>query len=311
MLLPGDGFGETLGPAVLAACSPHLRDLRWFRTDWQRGGALTATAEWGDLQSSQSVVIKLPVTPLELLWLERLQNSPHACVPDLLADGRELGGYDFAWVVMKQLAHGPLDRRWNGAEHDLLCHAAARFYAASSAFSVDAPPRIEHWEHTIDQSRRAVRSLRLAQGQRWSYALKTLQKKLPKALGLWNGRPIDDWCHGDLHYGNAMTDAPPPLGPALLFDLARVHAGHWVEDAVYFESQHWGAVWKSVALDACHGIAAHRKAMGLHNDADWPRLANIRRVLLAAASPLQQATRPDPAHLQAALPILEHSLKHI
>lgn len=58
---------------------------------------------------------------------------------------------------------------------------------------------------------------------------------------MWESRPRDTWCHGDLHPGNAMRRdlGNGQRGRCVLLDLAFVHPGHWVEDAVYIERQFW------------------------------------------------------------------------
>ncbi|MDH3583463.1 MAG: aminoglycoside phosphotransferase family protein [Phycisphaerae bacterium] len=306
---PTSFFGTSLEPSLLDACGGRLETPRWFRTDWQRGGALTGYARFTpDGAEGRDVVVKLPVPPQELTWLQRLQEENHdlgQIVPRLCASGRKLGGYDLAWAVMQRLEHGPLDSTWGGAEMKLVAEAAGRFYAASSHFDVDAKPRNENWPDVLRRSRAAVREHQLAQGQRWNAALKAVQKKFKKLLGIWDERDTAQWCHGDLHLGNAMTSAPPPDGPAFVFDLAMVHAGHWVEDAIYMEHLYWAHPRRLAGVDLPRLIADQRRARGLPGDSQWPRLARIRRVLLAAATPAEHVRHPSPARLAAALGVLE------
>ena len=307
-------FGAALEPALLAACGGRLSEIQWFRTDWQRGGALTGYASWNDGSGPRPAVVKMPVPPKEIQWLERLQFERHGhglVVPRLYESATELGGYDLAWAVMQRMRYGPLDAAWAGAELELLADAAARFYVAARHYPIDQPARLEHWDQTLARSRQAVQEMSLPQPQRWSTALKSLHKTLPVVLRSWSDRPIEDWCHGDLHLANAMTDAPPPAGPAVLFDLALIHPGHWTEDAAYFESLFWSSPRRIGGADVVKAIAAARKGQGLKGDPHWPRWANIRRALLAAAAPAQQTSRPDPVQLQAALGMLEQTLKHI
>lgn len=307
-------LGDTLAPLLVETCEQRLGSITWFRTDWQRGGALTGYADWhesgdGD-DGDRRAVVKLPVPPVELQWLRRLQptdaNTTPA-VPRLLASGEEIGRYDFAWVVLERMDRGPLDGSWGGAEVELLLDAAVRFHAAADRHPCDKPPRAEDWPDTLRRSRAIIRDQALPEGQRWNAAVKTLGKKIKKLVKIWNARDTAHWCHGDLHFGNAMTAAAPD-SPAVLFDLAKVHAGHWIEDAVNFEHLYWAVPGRLGDDDVVKRMNRLRKQHGLRIDEQWPQLAIIRRAMVAAAAPLEAGGQANPAYLQAALGVLERSL---
>jgi hypothetical protein len=288
-----------------------LADLHWFRADWQRGGAATGFAQFEENGESAAAMAKLPIPPQELRWLERLQPQHHAAgdvVPRLLASGWELGGYDLAWVVMERLPHGPLDASWQGQEWDHLIDALVRFQQAASAHPVDQPPRDEDWSKILRRSREHLRDSQIADVKQWNHAIKAVQKKLPEMMKVWNDRDVKQWCHGDVHLGNAMTRVAPPNGPALLFDLAAVHAGHWVEDAIYLEHLFWAHPQRVGDRKLTNQIARTRKKTGLRVEEDWPVLARIRRVLLAAAGPAYAMYRGDPSHLAACRQMIESNL---
>jgi hypothetical protein len=305
-------FGAALEPALRRGCDDRLEPIHWFRTDWQRGGALTGYSTWlTDEHRRVPVVVKMPVPPVELAWMRRLQPDRHGCgqvTPLLLATGEAIGGYDLAWIVMERLTHGPLDHAWGGAEIDLLADAAVRFYRAASQHPVDQPARVENWPALLKRSREAVRQCQLSDGQRWNAALKSMQKKLDKMLGAWDARDARHWCHGDLHLANLMTHAPPPGGPAMIFDLAMIHAGHWLEDAVYFEHLFWSRPQRLAGRDAVKLIAHGRRACGLSVTENWAPLANIRRCMLASIAPIQQVEQANPHQLHACLVMLEKLL---
>ncbi|MEX2670718.1 MAG: aminoglycoside phosphotransferase family protein [Phycisphaeraceae bacterium] len=306
-----DLFGTSLEPSLLKACGNRISNLRWFRTDWQRGGAVTAYADWAEGDDpTQPVVIKLPVPPQELRWLTRLQVAEGALpiVPKIYAHGMELGGYDFAWVVMERLPVGPLDAAWGGNEFDLLIEAAGRFQAATAAYPVDRDPPDEHWPELLDRARKTLRECVLPEAQRWNGVLKIVKKKLKPMLARWHADDHPGWCHGDLHLANAMTHHPAPLGPAVLFDLARVHVGRWIEDAVYVEHLFWTVPHRLDGRDLVKNLSRERKRLDLPVESDWPRLANIRRVLLAVGNLAAQSRRPDPAQAEAGLLIVEKVL---
>ncbi len=309
-------FGQTLEPVLIEACNQRLDHLHWFRADWQRGGALTGYATWRQPDHEPTpVVVKLPVPPQEMHWLRRLQPTPQRdaeIVPRLYAGGVELGGYDLAWVVMERLSHGPLDSHWQGAEWELLIDALGRFYVAAEEQPVDRPPRNEDWPAIIRRAREHLRRQDgLSEQQHWNTALKRLGKKLKKLLKEWDARDTEHWCHGDIHLANAMTRVEPPDGPALLFDFAEVHAGHWVEDAVYLEHLFWAHPQRLTNHDLVRMIAQARKKYGVKLEPQWPRLVDIRRALIAASAPAYPRTLHDSIHMHASLAVLEQAMQRL
>ncbi len=311
---PHPPLGAELARALVRSTDERLGEIHWFRTDWQRGGAATGYAVFDDASGPADVVVKVPVPPRELLWLRRLQPGGHEAdevAPRLYAGGEQLNGYDLAWVVMERLPHGPLGPQWQGAEFDLLVDAAARFYAAAERHPVDKAPRVEDWPAICRKARQMIREHAVPEEQRWNKALKRLQKKLKKLLEAWEARDTNHWCHGDLHLANALTREPPPHGPALLIDPAEVHAGHWVEDAVYLEHLYWGRDDRLAGRDLVKAIARARKGYGLSVESEWPRLADLRRVLLAGGAPAYLASEGGRVHLHAALDVLEAALDRL
>src|SRR6185369_14855430 len=159
------------------------------------------------------------------------------------------------------------------------------FYAATHElhFQGEVPKR--DYEKIFDLARKNLRTHDLHEEQRWKNALKTVHRKLKDWIAIWNDRDCTDWCHGDLHLANALTRAPAPNGPAVLIDFAQCHAGHWVEDAVYFEHLYWARRHKLDGRRLCSAIAHERKKLGLRVEPEWPRLASVRRALLAMSTP--------------------------
>jgi hypothetical protein len=86
-----------------------------------------------------------------------------------------------------------------------------------------------------------------------------------------------------------------------LIDLAEVHAGHWVEDAIYLERQLWGHHSRLESANPLKTMANARKSIGLKVTEDYPELANIRRLLLAATAPAFMQSEGDPRYLHACL----------
>jgi len=305
-------FGTELEPVLRQACDGRLSAVQWFRTDWQRGGALTGHATYcpPDGQPREAVV-KLPIPPGERYWLDALQPRPDV-VPTVFQHDEQLNGYDLAWVVMEALPHGPLGPTWQGAEFDLLTEAAGRFYEATETLvspEPDGAQRDRAWAALLELAQKQVRSGAVPDGKAWKQALKQAGQKLDGWLERWRQRPIEQWRHGDLHLANAMTRQPPPLGPALMLDLAEVRPGHWVEDAVYFEHLYWAAPERLAGRKLVKQIAHERKRLGLPLDPDWSELAKLKRALLAMATPARLNQDGNPRQLAAALEVLQQYVR--
>ncbi len=308
----GHDLGHALQPSLESVCDGRLTDIHWFRTDWQRGGAATAYADWrGDDGDSREVIVKLPVGPTEHRFLTRLAKTD-APTPRVVASGTELGGYDFAWVVMERLAGDPLSKQLHKKAFRMICESAGAFHA----FAERCVPLEEHasaskWDELLEKARHALHETPIPRAQDWTNAVKKTQKAITKLHLAWRTRPINAWCHGDLHPGNALVRGDgSSWGPGccVLIDFAEVRAGHWVEDAVYLERIHWGNpdVLKGVKTTSLIGKA--RKANGLDNGEGYAELANIRRVMIASCVPAFLQREGHPAYLDGALGVLEKLL---
>jgi phosphotransferase family enzyme len=311
--IPGElaagSFGTMLEPVLRSVCEGRLSQVGWFRTDWQRGGAVTGYATYRDDDGvDRPVVVKMPVPPCELQWMSALQRFDDV-VPTVFASGGVLGGYDMAWLVMERLAFGPLGSAWEGREFDLLIESIGRFYQAAGEF----PTHKDHyesrdWDGIYEHARRSVRDHALPEGQRWGKALKKAHRKYKEWVTVWNDRPMEHWCHGDLHLGNAMTRRQPPEGPAVLFDLAKICVSHWVQDGVYLEHLYWGRPGDLGGHKLCKELAHHRKKIGLPVDAGWADLAQAKRALLAMSVPAKLDLDGNADYVHGALQVLENAV---
>ncbi len=298
--------GHELEHEIYEACGGRLIDFHWFRTDWQRGGAFTAKGMYHvDDLKTVNVVIKFPIPSVERLWLTRLSEAGNNIVPKIHAHGDRLGNYPIEWIVMEHLPYGPLSSKWNGAEFDLLVEAYGRMADAMNAFPVDQQPHRKDWEEIWQKSRQNVHAHAIPNEQRWNKALKQANRKLKDWLATLDDQPMDHWVHGDLHLGNALSRVAPPGGPAQLIDFACVRAGHWLDDAVYLEHLYWARRDMLKGRKLCSMIAKQRKKHGLRVCAQWPQWAQIHRALLAMSTPAMLEHDGSPAHVEAALQILE------
>lgn len=330
----GDGhaLGVSLGPVLIEHCQGRLSHLEWFRSTWQHGGAATGFGRWRlDDGNEIDVMVKLPVGPVEHRWTTQLSAAAAAPVngsarlgewalptPRVYASGESLGEYDLAWLIMERLEGQTLAQGWCRESLDDLIHAAALMQAHAIRLTpVGVRPPAPDWDRLLARAREIARASALPEAHHWKEDVKKVQRLLPKLIARWESRPINAWCHGDLHPGNAMRRRLPPhlddggRPPCVLIDLALVHPGHWVEDAVYLERQFWG---KPEALFGIHPVsllAKYRRELGLPTDGDYGALANLRRVLTAACAPVYLAHDGHPRYLHAALETLDRLLPQV
>lgn len=264
------------------------------------------------------VVVKVPVNPREHRWTSLVgdhDGGPEHCTPRVLAHGLELGGYDLAWLVIEKLDGAPLNRSLSKDTIEDLLLAAARWYVRSAkARSIaDAPAqKDEDWPAMFDRARQIVKAAGIAESQRWNEALHRVQRSADALVTRWRARPINTWCHGDLHPGNAMRRSPVPGAacrpPCVLIDLALVHPGHWVEDAVYLERLYWAKPELLAGVKPVSTVAKNLRDLKAIGAEDYSELANLRRVLMAASVPLYLEHEGHPKYVQAALLMLEKTL---
>lgn len=315
-----DTLAHALAPALVEACQGRLTSPEWFRAAWQASGSSTGYAKYRmDNGRMLDVVVKVPVKPREHRWTSLLgshDGSRLHCTPRVLAHGLELGNYDLAWLVIEKLDGAPLNRSLNrDAIEDLLLTASHWYVRAGEARpikSADAP-KDEDWPVMIDRARHVVKDAGIIESQRWNEALHRTQRSLDTLVARWRARPINTWCHGDLHPGNAMRRSAPAgdgqSRPAcVLIDLALVHPGHWVEDAVYLERLYWAKPEMLAGIKPASVIAKHLRDLNAIGDEDYSALANLRRVLMAASVPLYLEHEGHPKYVHAALEMLEKCL---
>lgn len=311
-----------LAPVLRQMCDGKLGEIEWFRSTWQRGGAATGFSNWtfGDGRTT-GVIVKLPVGPREYAWTVGLGAVEHDAweskeasrvpVPRVVAAGEMLGGYDLGWIVIERLDGPTLNHEISAAMISELVDAAATFQASAARVRpVTGPGETRDWGALISKSREALEFAHMPDVQRWRSGLKKLEKCLGRVLAEWDARPLDSWCHGDVHPGNAMrrrTENGHP-GRCVLLDLAFVHPGHWVEDAVYIERQFWAHPELLGDLKPVREMGRRRRDLGLAASGDQRVLAGARRVLMAGCAPAWWETEGTPAYARGALEMLERDL---
>ena len=304
-------LASSLEPVLKKQTDNRLGDIHWFRTDWQRGGAATGFSTWqNDEQDPINVVVKLPIVQKELRWTRRLQDT-HGVAPLILASAENLGGYDLAWMIIERFPVGPLGKHWEDSHIDRIADAAARFTLSTIPFPVDQAARSEDWDKLLKLAKKSLRENHIKDNAKWKKTHSILSKNLGHLLEIWRGRSVDQWLHGDLHMANAMCRSDAPDAEVSLIDLAEVHAGHWVEDAVYLERQLWGHKTRLNATKPVHAMAVARKHHGLDVEDDYSELVDVRRLLLAATATAFMQSEGDPRYLTACLGQLETTIDRL
>jgi aminoglycoside phosphotransferase (APT) family kinase protein len=272
------------------------------------------------------VLVKIPVGPVEYRWTTQLSQAlpgengdwSHLPTPKVLASGTVLNGYDLGWLVIERLEGQTLTHGWSKqCLEDLLRTVAVMQARAERLDPVSGRPSNPDWEALISRSRQLAHDGDIPEAQRWNDHLRKVQKHLPKLAARWATRPVDSWCHGDVHPGNAMrrrpdpAELPPQASPCVLIDLALVHPGCWVEDAVYLERQFWGRPDQLFGVHPVSLLARYRRELGLRTDGDYGTLANLRRLLMASCAPVYFAEDGHPRYLHAALETIDRLLPQV
>jgi hypothetical protein len=299
-------LANSLEPVLRKQTNNRLDNIHWFRTDWQRGGAATGFATWEGDDCKTDVVIKLPVNQRELIWTRKMQE-PDGVVPLLLASGEQLNGYDLTWMIIERFPVGPLGKHWEQNNIERIADAAARFSKSASVFPVDQEGRKEDWDTLIKSAKKSVRENHIKNESSWKKMHTLISKKLHDLMDTWRARRIDQWLHGDVHFSNAMCRSDDPDAKVALIDLAEVHAGHWIEDAVYLERQLWGHKTRLKATKPVPTMAAARRALGMRVDEDYNKLVDVRRLMLAVTAPAFMQSEGDPRYLAACLAQLQNA----
>ena len=304
-------LANSLEPVLKIQTENRLGEIHWFRTDWQRGGAATGFSTWQNgNQDPSKVVVKFPIVEKELRWTRRLQDDD-GVVPALLAGNEELGGYDLAWMIIERFPVGPLGKHWEDSNIDRIADAAARFTKSATPYPIDQDGRLENWSKLFSMAKQSVRENHIEHQPKWKKSHSLIVKKLSYLQELWRSRPISEWLHGDLHLANAMCRSDSPDADVSLIDLAEVHAGHWVEDAVYLERQLWGHKTRLKATKPVHAMAAARKRHGLAVEENYSDLVDVRRLMLAGTAPAFMQSEGAPRYLASCLLQLENAIDRL
>jgi len=340
--LDGQALASTLDPQLHKACHGRLGKISWFRATWQHGGAGTGFSTWSLPDRSCGhreipCVVKMPIGYSEYFWTKRLGlvhpdewDEPRSLAlptPRVLAAGFELGGYDLAWIVMERFENPPVAMEKTESSMWAMFESTAEFHAAAileKPIDLAELQPAKDWVSLVEKGLAALSTTEIEHGERWKKALGQVSGCLDQLIDRWANRPIDTWCHHDLHPHNAMRRMMPASGSELglpesaipgpnrghcaLIDLALVSPGCWIEDALYMERLFWGRSDQLCNIDPLSTLAATRKAIGLPADDESFELAEVRRVLMAASAPAFLRTEGDPVYLKAALGVIERLL---
>jgi aminoglycoside phosphotransferase (APT) family kinase protein len=169
--------------------------------------------------------------------------------------------------------------------------------SAAACKPVAGKAKSPDWAMLLERGRHLTVEHALPEFHEWHDIIRRVQRNLPWLKARWEQRTIDTWCHGDVHPGNVLRRVMPGgslahagSGPCVLIDLALVHVGHWMEDALYLERQYWGHEdWIGHAKPLTI-LARLRREAGLPTESAYAELANVRRVLMASCAPAMIGT---------------------
>ncbi len=336
--MSADSLAHSLDPVLHAECQDHhhgmLGPISWFKVSWQHSGAATGFADWTFASGrTVPVMVKLPVGSIEHRWTCELGQIDEQAIaewdhvsgrcrvtPRVLASGTTLGGYDLAWVVMERLGGGTLRPSSRAISEQSLTDMLATldgFHAACDRVrEPEGTGKIEDWNKLLAKSRDMVKQGAVPEEQRWNEALKRVAKVSDALIAMWRSRPMNTWCHGDFHPGNSLVrdgcmDDRACRHGCVLIDLALVHVGHWVEDAVYLERLFWARPELLGSLKPVSILAKMRRDRGVHATENYSDLANARRILMAATSPAFVLAEGHPRYLHAAVEVIEKYLPQL
>ena len=316
-------LGPSLEPALRDACALsgcNLERIYWFKSRWQRGGASTGSVNIITPDGfKHQAVVKVPVGYKEYKWTIGLSARAQPAemhqhpTPLIFAHGTEVGSHDLCWLVMEKLPSHPLAHGMAETDvQDMMAATAAMQAAAIAHQPVSGQPPSPNWERVIEKSRECIRRGRIDNAQHWLNAFKAVHRCLPSLTLKWQERPINAWCHGDLHPGNAMRRGAAPgsgrPGQCVLIDLALIHPGHWIEDALYFERVYWGQSNLIHNVNLVSALSAARRSLGLAATGDYGMLASVRRVRMATAAPGLVEREGNPKYLEYALSLIDRLL---
>ena len=301
---PGGEDAERWAATLVEKTGGRLRDIRWFSSSMSRGGGHTAGAVFADEDGDHEVIIKLPVEQQEYDWTVRLGDAG-GVTPRVFASGMD---DDRRWLVIERIAGPCVAEETRKERVQSLVRASVEFDRLACALAKPThPPHPPDWAACLERSRHVAKTQPIEDGQHWNKAIHHVEKALHSLAAMWAGRATTHWCHGDLHPGNAMCRSETD-DSCVLIDLGLVHAGHWVEDALYLERLYWGHA------DALHGVkpvsvaARARRDAGLPTSDDYQEVANVKRLLEAASAPGYYPNEGNPGYFRHALGLVERLL---
>jgi len=306
------GLAVSLEPVLRKETGGRLGPIEWFRTEQQRGGGATGRARFACEERGEiGVIVKLPVGPAELKWSRALGHcgAEAGPTPRVFASGDTLNGYDLGWLVIESIDGAVLPHDPGDDGLRALVNAAATFQfeaGRSEAPGVRQPS--PDYSKAVERGRSRLADCAIPEPQRWNEALKKVHKKIDHLERLWVLRPVNAWCHGDLHPGNAIRTGDNGSARIRLIDLANVHAGHWCEDALYLERQFWARPERIRKAKPLNLLARARRELGLECEDGYADLARVRRILAAACVPDNWPAEGDETYAATALGIIEKQL---
>ena len=253
------------------AREPALEALDDIRYEMRANMGVFFAAVWAP--TGAPVVVKLNASAIEREWLPEVSDRAADLVPHVYASGGRLGSAEVGWLVLQRAPH-----HFEPSSQDdcrTLMYAAARFQQV--ACDIDAttyPIDAAFFETYLPDAVSAGCPGPAAE----------VLSRLHQDLGWMDDRFPRVRCHGDVHFGNAVSELPG--GPVLLVDPIP-RTANWAWDAAYAQLTSGGvATPRLVPL-----LAEARRSLGLPTG-DPAAVEQLETVLLAWSSMLWWAIIP-------------------
>lgn len=198
---------------------PALRQLHEFEYRKTGNMGVFFAGFWGPAASP--VLLKLNVTDLEREWMVAVAARSTDLVPSVHAAGARLDGVDVGWLLLDDTPHHFDSERVSDCQK--LMQAAARFQQIAAT--------IDGTTYGIDRDffgtwlPAAIQADCPGPGAR-------VFDRMPEDLAWLDTTGPRVRCHGDVHFGNAVSATPG--GHLLLLDPIP-RTAHWAWDAAYAE----------------------------------------------------------------------------
>lgn len=166
------------------------------------------------------VAVKLNASAIELEWMLEVSRRAPDLVPHIFASGSKLDGIDLGWLVLQRAPHHFSSTVVEDC--DKLMSAAARFQQVAQDIDASTYPiDVEFFEWCLPESI----------GAGCPGPGEVVLSRLRQDIAWMDERFLRVRCHGDVHFGNAISETTPHGSLLLIDPIPRT--ANWAWDAAY------------------------------------------------------------------------------